>query len=207
MNPLRVLQALRGAVTRPLWRFYARARRATVAPDVVLNGRPLIRCARGAELVLSAGVRINTRLASNPVIGRPRTSLGVIAPGARLVLGEGVGASGVCITAAREVVIGENTILGADALVTDTDFHQPDGRGGWGNDAAAASAPVRIGRGCFIGARAIILKGVTIGDGAVVGAGAVVSSDVPALHLASGNPATTRPLPERWLQNPTETEA
>jgi acetyltransferase-like isoleucine patch superfamily enzyme len=43
----------------------------------------------------------------------------------------------------------------------------------------------------FVGARAIILKGVTIGDRAVIGAGAVVSKDVPAGHIAAGNPAKT----------------
>jgi len=59
---------------------------------------------------------------------------------------------------------------------------------------------VIIGRGCFIGARAIILKGVTIGDCAVVGAGAVVTRDVPAGHLAAGNPAVCRPLTGPWLR-------
>jgi acetyltransferase-like isoleucine patch superfamily enzyme len=166
-----------------------------------MNGRPLIRCAKGAELLLSAGVRINTSIRSNPIIGRQRTCLSVISPQARLILGEGVGASGVCITAAKEVSIGAKTILGADVLITDTDFHTPDGIGGWSNDAVKTAASVRIGTGCFIGARAIILKGVTIGDGAVVGAGAVVSRDVPAHHLAIGNPAISKPLTARWLHS------
>jgi maltose O-acetyltransferase len=34
-----------------------------------------------------------------------------------------------------------------------------------------------------------VLKGVTIGDRAIVGAGAVVTKDVPARHIAAGNPA------------------
>jgi acetyltransferase-like isoleucine patch superfamily enzyme len=41
----------------------------------------------------------------------------------------------------------------------------------------------------FIGARAIILKGVRIGQGAVIGAGSVVTSDVSAFMIAAGNPA------------------
>jgi maltose O-acetyltransferase len=50
-------------------------------------------------------------------------------------------------------------------------------------------APVRIGRGVFVGARAVILPGVTIGDGAVVAAASVVTRDVPAATVVAGNPA------------------
>ena len=50
-------------------------------------------------------------------------------------------------------------------------------------------APVLICRGAWIGARSIILKGVTIGEGAIVGAGSVVTKDVPAFSVAGGNPA------------------
>jgi acetyltransferase-like isoleucine patch superfamily enzyme len=118
-----------------------------------------------------------------------------------MILERNVGASSVSITAAKEVIVGEGTLLGADCLITDTDFHVPLGNHRWGNDLLANSAPVRIGKGCFIGARSIILKGVTIGDGAVVAAGAVVTKDVPTEHLAAGNPATSRPLPDKWRQS------
>jgi acetyltransferase-like isoleucine patch superfamily enzyme len=46
-----------------------------------------------------------------------------------------------------------------------------------------------IGRGCFIGARSIILPGVRIGDGCIVGAGSVVTKDVPPHSVVAGNPA------------------
>lgn len=190
---------------QPLWRFYARLRRARVHPTVIMNGRPLIRCARGATLEIREGVKINTSVASNPVIGRKRTALCAVEPGARLVVERGVGMSGVCITAAKEVVIGEGTFLGADVLISDTDFHAPDGAGSWTNATVESARPVRVGKACFIGARAILLKGVSIGDGAVVGAGAVVAKDVPPEHLATGNPATIRQLPARWLQSSQDT--
>ena len=48
---------------------------------------------------------------------------------------------------------------------------------------------VEIGEFVWIGARAIILGGVTIGDGAVIAAGAVVTKDVPSCAIVGGNPA------------------
>jgi len=50
-------------------------------------------------------------------------------------------------------------------------------------------SPVRIRRGAAVGARAVILPGVTVGPFAMVGAGAVVTRDVPAHGLVAGNPA------------------
>jgi acetyltransferase-like isoleucine patch superfamily enzyme len=46
-----------------------------------------------------------------------------------------------------------------------------------------------IGERCFIGARAIIMPGVRIGDGSIVGAGSVVTRDVPPCSIVAGNPA------------------
>ncbi len=51
------------------------------------------------------------------------------------------------------------------------------------------AAPIRIGSNVWIGASAMILQGVTIGDDSVIGAGAVVTHDVPAGVLAVGSPA------------------
>lgn len=48
--------------------------------------------------------------------------------------------------------------------------------------------PVRIGRNCWIGAGAIIVPGITIGDNVVVGAGSVVTKDLPSNVIAVGNP-------------------
>ena len=50
------------------------------------------------------------------------------------------------------------------------------------------NAPVHIGRNCWIGAGALIMPGVTIGDNTVIGAGSVVTHDIPAGVVAVGNP-------------------
>jgi len=46
-----------------------------------------------------------------------------------------------------------------------------------------------IGKRCFIGANAIIMAGITIGDCVIVGAGAIVTKDVPSNCIVVGNPA------------------
>jgi acetyltransferase-like isoleucine patch superfamily enzyme len=182
-----------------LWRAWARLLGVTIGKNVEIVGRPYFRLARGGTIRIGDGVKLFGAKTVNPLISS-RTSLWAIAPDALLELGPGVGCSGACLCAAKELVIGEGTILGADCLVMDNDFHLPAGGWSWGSNPVETAKPVCIGRGCFIGARAIVLKGVTIGDGAVVGAGAVVTSDVPAAHVATGNPAVSRPLSGRWLR-------
>jgi len=58
---------------------------------------------------------------------------------------------------------------------------------------------VVIGDRVWIGYRAIVLPGVTIGEGAVVGAGAVVTKDVEPYEIVAGNPA--RKIGSRSLEN------
>lgn len=49
--------------------------------------------------------------------------------------------------------------------------------------------PIRIQKGAWIGANAVILAGVSVGKHAIVGAGAVVTKDVPDYAVVVGNPA------------------
>lgn len=90
--------------------------------------------------------------------------------------------SGSIVFSVLEVTIGNDVALANEAYVMDTDSHGVEGR-------AVKEAPVRIGDGTWIGARAIILPGVTIGRRCLVAAGAVVSKDVPDDTLVAGNPA------------------
>ena len=63
------------------------------------------------------------------------------------------------------------------------------------------NAPIRIGKNCWIGAGALLMPGVTIGDNTVIGAGSVVTRDIPANVVAVGNPCRVlRPVGERDRQ-------
>jgi acetyltransferase-like isoleucine patch superfamily enzyme len=53
----------------------------------------------------------------------------------------------------------------------------------------SSRGPIIIGNEAWIGTRAIVLSGVSIGEGAVIGAGSVVTRDIPAGAIAVGNPA------------------
>jgi acetyltransferase-like isoleucine patch superfamily enzyme len=64
-----------------------------------------------------------------------------------------------------------------------------DRRVGAQDQVGIKSSPVKIGDDVFIGANALILKGVTIGDRAIVGAGSVVARDAPEDEVWAGNPA------------------
>ena len=188
-----ILAVLRRIPSR-LWRWEAQFRGVRFEGRSEFLGRPLISLVKGGRMVFGDGVRIYSSVRANPLACFQPSALRVLAPGAELILGPNVGISATAICAGISIKVGEGTIMGAGAMVIDNDFHHPSGEWGWTNDSAARARPVRIGRGVFIGARAIILKGVTIGDRAVIGAGAVVSHDVPPRHAAVGNPAQVSPI-------------
>jgi acetyltransferase-like isoleucine patch superfamily enzyme len=105
------------------------------------------------------------------------TGWGKVRVGDRVFLNEGVFVS--CV---HEITIGDDVAIANDAYLTDSDSHGVEGR-------EVREAPIRIGNGVWIGARAIILPGVTIGNRALVAAGSVVTRDVPHDTLVGGNPA------------------
>jgi acetyltransferase-like isoleucine patch superfamily enzyme len=110
-----------------------------------------------------------------------------VGQGARLVIGTGTYINrNTEIIAWKEVSIGQGCMIGWDVLIMDTDQHALPGRD-------LDNRPVHIGDHVWIGARATILKGVSIGDGAIVGACAVVTRDVPGGAIVTGPTATIRP--------------
>lgn len=168
-----------------------RAEGVALAPGVRLLGVPVASRADGssidlgARVVLCSSSRWTALGVAHPVVLR------TLRPGARIAIAEDTGLSGATVCAAVEVTIGRRCLVGADAMIVDTDFHPlaAQGRRHAGAAEAIAAAPVRIDDDVFIGARACVLKGVAIGRGAVVGCGAIVTTDVPAGAIVAGNPA------------------
>lgn len=84
--------------------------------------------------------------------------------------------------------VGDHTLFGEGVSI-----HDDNHVAGRGPEPIASrgfeARPITIGANVWVGAKAVILLGVRIGDNAVVGAGAVVTRDVPACTVVAGVPA------------------
>lgn len=105
-----------------------------------------------------------------------------ILEGACLKIGTGYINTNAKIVCSHSIEIGSDTVISDRVIIMDSDFHQI-------SDDQIEKAPISIGEHVWIGSRAMILKGVRIGDGAVVGAGSVVTKNVPTNALVAGVPA------------------
>lgn len=84
-----------------------------------------------------------------------------------------------------DVFIGDNVMIAPNVVIaTGTHPVCPELR----EQVCQYNLPIRIGNRVWIGAGAVILPGVTIGDDSVIGAGSVVTKDIPAGVVAFGNP-------------------
>lgn len=85
-----------------------------------------------------------------------------------------------------DVIIGKNVDVGPSVLFASGTHH-------FGNENRRAgtgySKNILVGDGCWIGASATILGGVSIGSGSIVGAGSLVKDDIPSNSLVVGVPA------------------
>lgn len=77
----------------------------------------------------------------------------------------------------KDIYIGEESFVATGVIILTHDY------------CRSLYKKTSIGKKCFIGARAIILPGITIGDHVIVGTGSVVTKDVKPHCIVAGNPA------------------
>ncbi len=170
-------QVVNGEVSNPDeaadWRIRVTERVLTKLPSFV--------AARALTLALRAnGVKIGP---ASVFWGMPH----LVGPGdvcSRLSIGEYCGFNARChFELDAEIKILDHVAVGQDVMfLTRTyDTSDPTRRGG-----KRGSAPIVIGNGAWLGARCVIMPGVTVGPGAVIGASVVVSKDVPANMMLMG---------------------
>ncbi len=170
------------------WFFYRD--RVTAKGKVFLNmGAGILGNASPDQIVLGENVRLSGWLT---VLGH-----GVVIIGDYTL----IGARSV-IQAWERVTIGSYTMISPDVWIQDNNSHSVYAQDRLvdilgsrdfnpvGIDTTnAAAKPIVIGSHVWIGRRAMIFKGVTIGDRAIVAAGAIVTRDVPPDTVVAGNPA------------------
>ena len=76
-----------------------------------------------------------------------------------------------------KIEIGENTLLGEGVKLYDHNHQYSPQKV---EHQKFNTAPIKIGKNCWLGSNVIILKGVTIGDNVILGAGCVVHKDIPS---------------------------
>lgn len=142
------------------------------------------------KIIIGDNFKCNNKVISNSIGLIQPCVFNISSSSSRIIIGNNVGISGSTINATTTITIGDNVMIGSGCLITDTDSHPLH----WKDrleerNEMIMRSPITIENDVFIGARSIILKGVTIGKGAVVGAGSVVSKDVPPFAVVCGNPA------------------
>ena len=185
------LAGLRRRLTTAVGLPFLRALGVRLEPGVQLHGLPIVSGGKLGLISIGARCSLVSEARSTALGVRSPVILRLLAPEAALSIGDDCGLSGTVICAAKSVVIGARCLIGADVMIFDTDFHNPEpaNRRYSPPDWERISAPVTIGDNVFIGTRSIVMKGVTIGSGSIIAAGSVVTRDVPANSVFGGVPA------------------
>jgi acetyltransferase-like isoleucine patch superfamily enzyme len=110
-----------------------------------------------------------------------------VSPDALIEIGDDSRINGASIHATRSIRIGRNCLIAANVMILDSDGHGVAVADRERHNPVAA--PIVIEDDVWVGANAIVLKGVTLGRGSVVAAGSVVTRDVAPMTLVGGNPA------------------
>lgn len=154
------------------------------------NGVPYVMVSLGGKLTIGKNFAMNNGIKGNPIGCYDRCTFWV-GKGAVLRIGDNVGMSQAALVAIADIIIGNNVKIGGGTSIFTSDFHalDPKIRASSEDLLHRKCAPVIIEDNAFIGARSMILKGVTIGKNSIVGAGSIVTKSVPENEIWAGNPA------------------
>lgn len=154
--------------------------------DVRFYGKTYFYRAPFSSITIGNNVEFRSDSNSNLIGISKSCIISTLEKNAQIIIGDNVGCSGISIGAANKIVIGSNVMIGANSIITDTNWHNTDPNLRHLQDPAPGL--VYIEQNVFIGYGAIILKNVTIGKNSVIGAGSVVTRNIPANVIAAGNP-------------------
>ena len=152
-------------------------------------GLPIIQKHRQSRIQIGERMSLRSSVISNPLGPNHPVIISTRRASAKLIIGDDFGMTGGSIVVDENITIGDRVWVGANTIITDTDFHPLDPEHRRLNPLDAKTAPIIIEDDIFIGMNTMILKGVKIGAGSVIGAGSIVTRDVPRGAIVAGNPA------------------
>lgn len=157
--------------------------------SVSLFGLPVINFNKGSRIKIGKNlVLISSTYFSEPGINHPVT-IRTLTRNSHLEIGDNVGISGGGICCADSITIGNNVMFGANAFVTDTDFHKVDSLNRRFLNENIKISPVIIEDNVFLGMNVLVLKGSKIGKNSIIAAGSIVTSNIEENCIAAGIPA------------------
>ena len=172
------------------FKIFMKLNKVNFGRNLNLFGMPVIFKKSGSVLKIGDNCSIKSSFLSNLIGLSQRTIIVTRTKEAKIEIGNNVGISGATIYARKRILIGDNTLIGANVKILDNDFHpiEAEARNRDDKDMIRAKE-VSIGKDCFIGCNVLILKGTIIGEGSVVGAGSIVSGKFTRGVIIAGNPA------------------
>jgi acetyltransferase-like isoleucine patch superfamily enzyme len=165
---------------------------SSVGTGLIVDGLVVIKVRLKHSIQIGKNVKLFSRYNAN-LAGMIGPILMDTRPGGCINVGDNSGLSSCVLSSRSSIVIGKNVKVGANVKMFDHDFHSlnfMDRRNHESDKKNCATAPITIEDDVFVGANAIILKGVHVGTRSVVGAGAVVTlKEIPPGSMVVGNPA------------------
>ena len=157
---------------------------------VVFDGKPLIHISSGAAIRIENDCVINSVNYGYHVSMFAPVKLFADRPGAVISIGAQTRIHGSCLHAYSSISVGRRCLIAANCQIFDGSGHDI----GFDNvsdriNTKGNSKPIVIEDDVWIGANTIILPGARVGRGSVIGAGSVVTTNIPSMVLAAGNPA------------------
>ncbi len=165
--------------------------KVSLGENVSVIGNPIISRSENDIIIIGDNSSLISKSRYTALGVNKPVILRTLYPGAKIIIGKDCGLSGTVICSAQEIEIGNNCLIGADVIISDTDFHsiQPENRRYERRKEKINHSKIKIGNNVFIGTKSIVMKNVEIGDNSVIGAGSVVTKSIPANVIAAGNPA------------------
>lgn len=188
-NPWKLYNEIYRIITIPSNYFYFKLTLGEFDKTWKIYGKPILQINRLSKVKFGKNLQLRSTYASNPLTPFTPVTISSRSSNSRISIGNDFGMTGGSIVCVKEIKIGDRVLVGANSIISDTDFHPLDYKKRIRDINNGASKKIVIEDDVFIGTGSIILKGVTIGQGSVIGAYSVVTKDVKPFSIYAGNPA------------------